>query len=152
MALAPWPPIVNDDGSGTNGTVVDVALFNAIKAYIDGLASPTWIDFSPSVTTAAGGGVTGTIVLSRYTRLTPTTVLMQLAVSPLGIPSPTGYIRVAGLPFSITDVHQYNAVARIELPKAGVPTEMSIYRMDTSNYPAGPLNLFLSATFRVVAG
>lgn len=40
--MATWPPYVDDDGTGTTGTPTDAALFNAIKAYIDGAAGTPW--------------------------------------------------------------------------------------------------------------
>jgi hypothetical protein len=33
--MATWPPIIDDDGSGTTGTPTDYALFQLIKTYID---------------------------------------------------------------------------------------------------------------------
>jgi hypothetical protein len=37
--MATWPPIIDDDGSGTTGTPTDYALFQQVKAYIDGLTN-----------------------------------------------------------------------------------------------------------------
>lgn len=37
--MATFPPVIDDDGSGTTGTVLDHAFFDQVKTYVDGAAS-----------------------------------------------------------------------------------------------------------------
>ncbi len=74
--MATWPPILDDDGSGTTGTPTDYALFQQIKAYIDGQAGATVGDAWTNVpfnagNFGAGGAMTwtveaGDILMNRY--------------------------------------------------------------------------------------
>lgn len=45
--MATWPPFVDDDGTGTTGTVLDQAFFNQLKGYIDTPAAG-WTPYFPN--------------------------------------------------------------------------------------------------------
>jgi hypothetical protein len=59
-----WPTIVDDDGSGTTGTVLDKALFDLIRAYID----RAWLTYTPFWITPAGDpfGIGNGTLTGRY--------------------------------------------------------------------------------------
>lgn len=60
-----WPPYIDDDGSGTVGTITDKAFFDAMKGYVDGLAGADW-QVLP-ITAAAFHGNVGTWTVTGFT-------------------------------------------------------------------------------------
>lgn len=60
--MATWPPYIDDDGTGTAGTPTDAALFNAIKAYIDGVPAVTGSKWQTITVTSSAQ--TGTFTFS----------------------------------------------------------------------------------------
>lgn len=49
--MATWPTIIDDDGTGTSGTVLNKALFDEVKGYI----GTAWAPITGYTLTAAGG-------------------------------------------------------------------------------------------------
>jgi hypothetical protein len=70
--MATWPTIIDDDGSGMTGSVINNALFNSVKAYIDDTPIVVDIPFNAANYGASSGTWTvaaGNVTMNRYVRI-----------------------------------------------------------------------------------
>jgi hypothetical protein len=69
--MATWPPIVDDDGTGTTGTPTDYALFQQVKGYIDSaIVEGTAAADVPQMITLQGGPAVHDVTLPATKPLT----------------------------------------------------------------------------------
>jgi hypothetical protein len=70
--MATWPTIIDDDGSGMTGSVINNALFNSVKAYIDDTPIVVDIPFNAANYGASSGTWTvaaGQVTMNRYLKI-----------------------------------------------------------------------------------
>jgi hypothetical protein len=108
--MAVWPNIIDDDGSGTTGTVLNDALFDAIKAYIDasvgGAAGGVWVDVPYSAANFGASGGTWTVTganAKRYSYM----LLGKTAFVQIYVDTST----VGGTPTSLNVVFPFNVLS-----------------------------------------
>ena len=165
--MATWPTIIDDDGSGTTGTVLDAALFQQIKAYIDTVApasAGTWQlqPFNAADFTGAGGLTwtvnTGAYQLNRYTVINKTLLwAVYIAGGVLGgTPSNALYMTIPG-GYSATNPHGPNATAQlydgvhqagfVSVEAAG--TKLRIQKITEANFSLGASYIRFSTILEV---
>lgn len=69
--MATWPTIVDDDGTGTSGTPIDVMLFSQVKAYVDGSlgeADGLWVNVPFAAGNFGATGGTWTVAVDNVNR------------------------------------------------------------------------------------
>lgn len=79
--MATWPTIIDDDGSGTIGTVLNHALFEQVKTYIDDVT--VWIDVPHNPFNFGASGTTWTVTAPNqatfaYALVGSKTMLLQI--------------------------------------------------------------------------
>ena len=105
-------PIIDDSGSGQDGTVIDNAwkqeLYNQIDAFTGGAG---WQTATPiKITDDAGTVLTTTISLSRTQRLASTTLIWQCKIDAVTVPIATNALWVH-MPFTAATLQQVNGIA-----------------------------------------
>jgi hypothetical protein len=147
-------PIVDDDGTGTTGTVLDNAWKQELYNQIDGVAANSpWIALPLTLAnfSMAGGTISGVaIVLSRYRLIGANTIVWSLTASPVTIGSGSATsVTISGLPFSLTQANA-NAVAASIAPAFVLPNgthAVDVRRLDGAPWTAGTNWFYWTAIF-----
>jgi hypothetical protein len=123
----PRTPIIDDDGTGTSGTVIDNAWKQEFYNQIDTVLAPAWQVATPGTITDDVGNVLVTSYTSRTQRITPTTILWRFYMASVVTPVATPTIWLSFMPFSVAGLNQFNAVA---LHSFGGPAYIDAYSAD----------------------
>ena len=158
----PWPPYVDDDGSGMTGTVTDAAFFDAIKHYIDDTiaavaGTPAWIDLPTTgvLYDDRAQPMPATFYLNRYKRLDATTIVWQFTANPITLAAASTQIYIQNQPFQFGNLSWATPVAYApSQAHLGVlnPAIAIAARDDGQPWAAGSGWLYFIATLEVVAG
>lgn len=143
-------PIVDDDGTGTTGTVINNAWKQEFYDQIDALAvsvgDSAFVNLTPTWLTHAGAAVTVTNSLNRYKRLsgssTPSLLYWEGMVQSLNLPTAATYLQMTGLPFTFQNANTRlitfsgSTMAATLFGGAGIA---HIYRNDGQQWASGTL-------------
>lgn len=132
--------MIDDDGSGTTGTIINNAWKTEFYNQIDGLVCPAWTAFTPAnITDASGNPLTNSIQACRYRRLGNDIVIWHFTMDSISVGTSTASIFLSGVPFGFVGT-QYNPVAQASA--AAVVDSYSTFqarlrRFDQTNWAPG---------------
>ena len=156
-------PMVDDDGSGTTGTIINNAWKSELYDQIDALAAPStgagaWQAMAGTfhIQNDLGTALTATILVNRYRRLGGNTVLWQFGANPITLPAVSQNLYLVQMPFALlgpTGASYPVALA----PSLGYLTfihagALSAKRADAANWAAGSVVLHFSITLEASGG
>jgi hypothetical protein len=154
--------IIDDDGSGKTGTVIDNAWKQELYNQIDGAlvaAAGTWqaVTLAGGVSSETTGATLATaIVTNRMIRVAPTVILWMVRFDSLSVEASTAsvilnYPQVGATPFSVANINQINPVT-YSTPSLGglymqplAVNRFKIRKNDFTNMAAGAYYLAFSA-------
>jgi len=150
-----WPTIIDDDGTGTSGTTLDKALFDAIKGYVDGGVLGGWQPGGSFVISDdAGTALTATLVNNRIMRPNPTTLIWQVYLNPVTLPVSSQAIWLSFTAFSVAHLNQMNPVALSSPVGLYVDcysaNRFRIKKQDQSTIAAGTYYVVFTSTWEVL--
>ena len=151
--MATWPVIIDDDGTGTTGTVVSAALFDLVKGYI---ASPwTTIPYAAANFCDSAGTPLGTSLIQKnvYCRIAAGTILWSFYANTLALPGASAGIHIRNLPFQFPDLFTVNPVSLASVPaylEAITATQVAIKRLDLQAWAGGSHYAAFMAIVQVV--
>jgi hypothetical protein len=145
--------MVDDDGSGTTGTILNNAWKQELYGQVDSFVGTAWVEFRPNAITDDPGTVlTTTIQVCRYRRLANNVLVWQLRMDAVTLPASTAGIWFSGTPFSTVGLNQFNPVSHASLP-AYVDTfaanRFRVRKFDQTNWPAGAYFVRFMTTWEV---
>ena len=124
--------MIDDDGSGTTGTIINNAWKTELYNQIDALASPAWTTAAPTtITDDVGNLLANTIAISRIQRVSATTMLWQMNMNSIVLPVATPNIWLSYMPFTAANSSQVNVVA---LHSFGVAAYVDVYSADKTRF------------------
>jgi len=136
-------PIIDDSGSGQDGTVIDNAWKQQFYDQIDALTAPAWQTALPALfTDDAGTELVKTLSLSRIQRLTPTTLIWQLNMNAITLPIASANIYLSYTPWRVSGLYQMNPIAMHSFGVGAYVDTFSedrfrVRRVDLGNITAG---------------
>ena len=147
-------PIVDDDGSGTTGTILNNAWKTELYNQIDALhADSPWVDFVPTFVTDTGAAITVTGLYCRYRKVGSNLVVWSLAANPMTLPAATNNIAIKTLPFVLASLQAIVPIAWAPSPARGAAvsgSELRVYRLDGANWAAGGAWVYLMTPVEVL--
>jgi hypothetical protein len=154
-------PIIDDSGSGQDGTVLDNAWKQQFYDQIDGALpidlTSGFIDLTTVWKTDAGVVLSPTVELNRYKRITPfsggSLIYWEGGVSAISLATATGFITCESLPFSSLSTQQYFPFTRSHMGGGffsyGGAGSQRFMRMDQQAWPVGTGYLFWAVVMAV---
>jgi hypothetical protein len=152
--------IIDDDGSGTSGTVIDNAWKQEFYNQIDALAAPAWqvVTLASGISSeTTGAALAHVLVTSRMIRVVPSVVVWQFRLDSLTVEAPTAsvilnYPQVAGGGIiQAANVNQVNPVTYSTPSLGGMylqpfdANRFKIRKNDFTNIAAGAYYLAFTA-------
>ena len=141
----PFNLLQDDDGSNTTGTIWNkTQIKDVILDPVDAVIAAAWQNGGPAtITDDLGTSLSYTASMSRYQRITPTTVIWSALINPLAVPVATSALWMTTVPFQVANLNQRNTVALHSFGAIGLyldtysSTLIRVLRVDALQIPAG---------------